>query len=116
MSRNIPFKGIIAYPITPFTADGTVDIDTYKKLLERMLKAGVHAVAPLGSTGVLPYLSDAEREAIVVATMEQVAGRVPVLIGASGLTTERVVHHARFAEKQGATGVMIIPMSYWKLT
>jgi len=116
MSRNIPLKGIIAYPITPFSAEGMVDINKYKTLLERMLKAGVHAVAPLGSAGVLPYLSDPEREAIVMATMEQVAGRVPVMIGVSGLTTERVVYHARFAEKQGAAAVMVIPMSYWKLT
>ena len=116
MSRNIPLKGIIAYPITPFSADGTVDIAKYKELLERMVKAGVHAVAPLGSAGVLPYLSDQERQLIVEATMEQVNGRIPVMIGVSGLTTERVVHHARFAEKQGAAAVMIIPMSYWKLT
>jgi 4-hydroxy-tetrahydrodipicolinate synthase len=116
MSRNTPLKGIIAYPITPFTSDGTVDVPKYKELLERMVKAGVHAVAPLGSAGVLPYLSDLERETIVGATMEQVAGRVPVMIGVSSLTTERVVHHARFAEKMGATAVMVIPMSYWKLT
>ena len=116
MSRNIPLKGIIAYPITPFSVEGTVDINKYKTLLERMIKAGVHAVAPLGSAGVLPYLSDPERETIVMATMEQVAGRVPVMIGVSGLTTERVVYHARFAEKQGAAAVMVIPMSYWKLT
>ena len=116
MKRNVPLKGIIAYPITPFTSDGSVDIAKYKELLERMVAAGVHAVAPLGSAGVLPYLSDLERETIVAATMEQVAGRVPVMIGVSSLTTERVVHHARFAEKQGAAAVMIIPMSYWKLT
>jgi 4-hydroxy-tetrahydrodipicolinate synthase len=116
MKRNVPLKGIIAYPITPFTGDGSVDLAKYKELLERMLQAGVHAVAPLGSAGVLPYLSDQEREEITAATMEQVAGRVPVMIGVSGLTTERVVHHARYAEKRGAAAVMIIPMSYWKLT
>jgi|ERR1700677_3356864 len=116
MTRNIPLKGIIAYPITPFASDGTVDIPKYRELLERMLAAGVHAVAPLGSAGVLPYLSDQEREAVVIATMEQVVGRVPVMIGVSSLSTERVVHHARFAEKSGASAVMIIPMSYWKLT
>ena len=116
MSRNTPLKGIIAYPITPFTSSGAIDVPKYRELLERMLKAGVHAVAPLGSAGVLPYLSDLERETIVGATMEQVDGRVPVMIGVSSLTTERVVHHARFAEKMGAAAVMVIPMSYWKLT
>jgi 4-hydroxy-tetrahydrodipicolinate synthase len=116
MSRHTPLKGIIAYPITPFTSTGAVDLPKYKELLERMVLAGVHAVAPLGSAGVLPYLSDLERETIVGATMEQVAARVPVMIGVSSLTTERVVHHARFAEKMGATAVMVIPLSYWKLT
>src|SRR5271156_3491270 len=116
MNHTVPLKGIIAYPLTPFSPEGAIDVAKYRQLLERLLQAGVHAVAPLGSAGVLPYLSDEEREAIVVATMEQVAGRVPVMIGVSSLTTERVVHHARFAEKNGAVAVMIIPMSYWKLT
>ena len=116
MSRPIPLEGIIAYPITPFSSEGAVDLGKYRQLLERLLQAGVHAVAPLGSAGVLPYLSDQEREAIVMATMEQVAGRVPVMFGVSNLTTERVVHHARIAERHGAKAVMIIPVSYWKLT
>ncbi|WP_428228987.1 dihydrodipicolinate synthase family protein [Flavobacterium sp.] len=114
--KNNPFKGIIAYPITPFDKDEKVDIVLYKKLLERLIFAGSHAVAPLGSTGVMPYLTDEEKEAITEATIDQVKGRVPVLVGVSNLTTERTVYHAKFAEKAGANAVMIIPMSYWKLT
>src|SRR5690554_8210059 len=49
-------------------------------------------------------------------SMQQVADRVPTLVGVSNLTTEKTVYHAQFAEKAGATAVMIIPMSYWKLT
>ncbi len=115
MNNNL-FKGIIAYPITPFDSNEKVDMPLFKKLLERLIVNGCHAVAPLGSTGVLPYLTDEEREAITVATIEQVNGRVPVLVGVSSLTTERTIHHAKFAEKAGASAVMIIPMSYWKLT
>ena len=48
--------------------------------------------------------------------IERVKGRVPTLVGVSSLTTERTVHHARHAEKLGASAVMILPMSYWKLT
>ncbi|RCS53873.1 dihydrodipicolinate synthase family protein [Bremerella cremea] len=116
MSSTIPLKGIVAYPITRFGLDGHVDLKTYRQLLERLLTSGVQAIAPLGSAGVLPYLSDEEREAITEATIAQVAGRVPVMIGVSALTTERTLHHAKFAEKAGAAAVMIIPMSYWKLT
>ncbi|BFM44575.1 dihydrodipicolinate synthase family protein [Flavobacterium sp. CFS9] len=114
--KNNLFKGIIAYPITPFDQNEKVDITLYKKLLERLIVSGCHAVAPLGSTGVMPYLSDEEKEAITIATMEQVNGRVPVLVGVSNLTTEKTIYHAKFAEKAGAAAVMIIPMSYWKLT
>lgn len=114
--KNTLFKGIIAYPITPFDKDEKVDIVLYKKLLERLIISGSHGVAPLGSTGVMPYLTDGEKEAITEATIEQVNGRVPVLVGVSNLTTEKTIYHAKFAEKAGADAVMIIPMSYWKLT
>lgn len=114
--ENKLFKGVIAYPITPFDQGERVDIPLFRKLVERLITAKVHAIAPLGSTGVLPYLTDAEKEEITETTIRQVKGRVPILVGVSNLTTERTVYHARFAEKAGATAVMIIPMSYWKLT
>ncbi|WP_312076696.1 dihydrodipicolinate synthase family protein [Chryseobacterium sp.] len=114
--NKVPFKGIIAYPITPFDQVEKVDISLFKKLVERLVISGSHGIAPLGSTGVLPYLTDEEKEAITEATIQQVAGRVPTLVGVSNLTTEKTIHHAKFAENAGADAVMIIPMSYWKLT
>ncbi|WP_326984653.1 dihydrodipicolinate synthase family protein [Chryseobacterium sp. MYb264] len=114
--KNVPLKGVISYPITPFDEAEKVDIPLFKKLTERLISSGSHAIAPLGSTGVLPYLTDEEKEAITEATIQQVNGRIPTLVGVSNLTTEKTVYHAKFAEKAGATAVMIIPMSYWKLT
>ncbi|MEZ0453823.1 dihydrodipicolinate synthase family protein [Sphingobacterium thalpophilum] len=114
--NNVPLKGVIAYPITPFDNNEQINIPLFKKQVERLVTAGVHGIAPLGSTGVMPYLNDSEKEAITEATMQQVAGRIPTLVGVSNLTTERTVYHAKFAEKAGASAIMIIPMSYWKLT
>ncbi|WP_312744922.1 dihydrodipicolinate synthase family protein [Sphingobacterium multivorum] len=114
--NNVPFKGVIAYPLTPFDNNEQIDIPLFKKQVQRLVTTGVHAIAPLGSTGVMPYLNDTEKEAITEATMQQVAGRVPTLVGVSNLTTEKTVYHAQFAEKAGATAVMVIPMSYWKLS
>ena len=114
--KNNQFKGIIAYPITPFDENEKVDIKLYKQLLERLIVSGSHAVAPLGSTGVMPYLNDEEKKAITEATVEQTKGRVPILVGVSNLTTEKTIYHAKAAEKAGADAVMIIPMSYWKLS
>ncbi len=109
-------KGIIAYPITPFTSSDKVNIPLFRTLTERLVKAGCHAIAPLGSTGVLPYLADEEKEAVTEAALQQIAGRVPAVVGVSNLTTEKTIYHARFAEKAGAAAVMILPMSYWKLS
>ncbi len=114
--NNIPFNGIIAYPITPFDNNENVDIRLFRKQVERLVSSGSHGIAPLGSTGVLPYLNDEEKEAVTEAAIQQVNKRVPVLVGVSNLTTEKTIHHAKFAEKTGADSVMIIPMSYWKLT
>ena len=114
--KEVPFKGVIAYPITPFDSNEKVDITLFKNLVERLVISGSHGIAPLGSTGVLPYLSDEEKENITETTIKQVAGRVPTLVGVSNLTTEKTIYHAQFAEKSGADAVMIIPMSYWKLT
>lgn len=114
--KNVPFKGIIAYPITPFDQNEKVDIPLFKHLVERLITSGSHGIAPLGSTGVMPYLSDEEKEEVTEATLQQVKGRIPTLVGVSNLTTEKTIHHAQFAEKAGADAVMIIPMSYWKLT
>lgn len=114
--KNVPFKGVIAYPITPFDENEKVDILLFKQLVERLVVSGNHGIAPLGSTGVLPYLSDDEKEAVTEATLQQVKGRIPTLVGVSNLTTDKTIHHAQFAEKAGADAVMIIPMSYWKLT
>jgi 4-hydroxy-tetrahydrodipicolinate synthase len=108
--------GIVSYPITPFTESGRIDEKLLGEIVEGMVQAGVHAIAPLGSTGVLPYLSDQERETVAAVCLERVKRRVPTLVGVSSLTTERAVHHARHAEKLGASAVMILPMSYWKLT
>lgn len=114
--KNVPFKGIIAYPITPFDKNEKVDIPLFKHLVERLITSGSHGIAPLGSTGVMPYLSDEEKEEVTEATLQQVKGIIPTLVGVSNLTTEKTIHHAQFAEKAGADAVMIIPMSYWKLT
>jgi 4-hydroxy-tetrahydrodipicolinate synthase len=114
--KNVPFKGIISYPITPFHENDTINLPLFKDMVEKLVTSGSHGIASLGSAGVMPYLSDEEKEAVTEATIQQVNGRIPTLIGVSNLTTEKTIHHAQFAEKAGADAVMIIPMSYWKLT
>ncbi|HGL4258473.1 dihydrodipicolinate synthase family protein [Burkholderia dolosa] len=112
---SILLKGIIAYPVTPFSADGGVDLKALGALIERLIGDGVHAIAPLGSTGESAYLTDAEWDAVADASIRAVRGRVPTVVGISDLTTAGAVRRARFAEQAGADAVMVLPVSYWKL-
>lgn len=108
--------GIIAYPITPFTADGdNVDTETLAAVVEQLVSTGAHAIAPLGSTGESAYLTETEFDAVVDTTVATVGGRVPVIVGASDLTTANTIRRARYAQQAGADAVMVLPISYWKL-
>ncbi|TYC68232.1 dihydrodipicolinate synthase family protein [Streptomyces sp. CB01881] len=109
-------EGIIAYPVTPFSpADGGVDTDRLAALVDRLVTAGCHAVAPLGSTGESAYLDDQEWRTAAETALGAVAGRVPTVVGVADLTTRNAVRRARFAEQAGADAVMVLPLSYWKL-
>ncbi|MBF6376385.1 dihydrodipicolinate synthase family protein [Nocardia farcinica] len=110
--------GIIAYPVTPFAPGDTTTVDTaaLTALVERLVAAGVHAIAPLGSTGEAAYLTEREYDLVVDTTVAAVAGRVPVVVGASDLTTATTIRRAQYAERAGADAVMVLPVSYWKLS
>lgn len=108
--------GIIAYPVTPFTEADSLDATRLAALVERLVSSGVHAIAPLGSTGELAYLEEPEFDSAVDATIQAVAGRVPVIVGVSDVTTANTIRRATYAQQAGADAVMILPVSYWKLT
>jgi 4-hydroxy-tetrahydrodipicolinate synthase len=114
MAQEQRIHGIIAYPITPFSATG-VDVERLSDLVDTMVDAGVHGIAPLGSTGESAYLSFDEWKTVVDTTVAAVAGRVPVVVGSSDLSTAGTVARAEYAEQAGASAVMVIPVSYWAL-
>ncbi|AZG10987.1 dihydrodipicolinate synthase family protein [Pigmentiphaga sp. H8] len=109
-------KGIIAYLLTPCDSEGRVDHAVLASHVERLIEEGVHGLAPLGSTGCLPYLTDEEREGVIRTVVRAAAGRVPVVAGVSSLTTASTVRHARYAEQAGASAIQVLPSTYWKLT
>ncbi|WP_255795932.1 dihydrodipicolinate synthase family protein [Mycobacteroides abscessus] len=116
MTSTPQFHGIIAYPVTPFLPDDTVDIDRLAELVYRLVDDGAHAIAPLGSTGESAYLEEREFDAVVDTTVAAVNKRVPVIVGASDLTTANTIRRARHAQQTGADAVMVLPISYWKLS
>ena len=110
------FHGIIGYTITPFSADGTqLDLPALGRSIDRLIDDGVHAIAPLGSTGEGAYLSDREWDEVAAFSLAHIAGRVPTIVSVSDLTTAGAVRRARFAEAHGADAVMVLPAAYWPL-
>jgi 4-hydroxy-tetrahydrodipicolinate synthase len=76
--------------VTPFK-DGQVDLESYRRLIEHYLTRGVSGLFPFGTTGEAPTLDEEEADIIVAATVETVAGRVPVFVGVGGNATRKVV-------------------------
>ena len=64
----------------------------------------------------MAYLDEAEFDAVVDTTIAAVYGRVPVVVGVSHLTTVNTIRRAQYAQHAGADAVMILPVSYWKLS
>lgn len=110
-------EGIIAYPITPFKAENQeVDFDALTITLNALLEHQCDAIAPLGSAGESAYLSWQEWQQVAEKSIEVVNHRVPVILGISELTTTMAIQKAEKAEELGADVIMVMPISYWKLT
>ncbi|MCP9625701.1 dihydrodipicolinate synthase family protein [Rhodopseudomonas palustris] len=109
------FHGVFPYLVSPLDADGRVRTDVLGRLCDDLIKAGVHGLTPLGSTGEFAYLGPAQREAVVRATIEAAAGRVPVVAGVASTSTADAVAQARAYQKLGATGILAILEAYFPL-
>lgn len=110
-------KGIIAYPVTPFLPDGSnIDEQTFGAVIEALLATQPAAIAILGSAGESAYLREDEWQRGVEVGARTIKGAVPMIVGIGELTTAHAVAKARFAEQAGADMLMVIPVSYWKLT
>ena len=110
------FRGLSAFPLTPANADGVVDNDAFAVMIDRLVAAGVDSVAVLGSTGTYAYLDRNERSRALACAVETVAGRVPLIAGIGAMRTSWVKELARDAERLGADGLLLAPVSYAPLT
>ncbi|WP_328722357.1 dihydrodipicolinate synthase family protein [Streptomyces sp. NBC_00247] len=106
----IPLKAaladVVAIPVTPFAEDGTIDEDTHRALLRRLLDGGVRIVTPNGNTGEFYALTPKERRAVTELTVDEVRGRATVLVGV-GHDMPTAVAAAEHARDSGAELVMV---------
>lgn len=111
----VAFKGSYVALVTPFKK-GKVDIDAFQKLVEWHVASGTHGLVPCGTTGETPTLSDSEFKSVIQACIEAARGKVPVIAGAGSNATEKAIDLARFAEKSGADGILVVTPYYNKPT
>ncbi len=104
-------SGVIAFPITPFTNDLSLDLDGLRKNLEKLLEHPISAVVAAGGTGEMYSLTPAEHLDVVRTTVEVTRGRVPVIAGV-GFGQQLGVALARAAGQAGAAGILAFPPYY----
>jgi 4-hydroxy-tetrahydrodipicolinate synthase len=114
---NEPFEGVFAATVTPFIPDGSaIDEGAIRRLVDRLIDAGVAGLVPCGSTGEFPHLSMEERRRVIEVNVEAAGGRVPVIAQTGALSTAHTVELSVHAAKVGAAAVMIVPPFYDPLT
>ncbi len=109
------FHGVFPYLVSPLDASGRVLTDVLGRLVGDLISAGVHGLTPLGSTGEFAYLDRTQRAAVVAATIEAAAGRVPVVAGVASTSTADAVAQAKEFERLGADGILAILEAYFPL-
>ncbi|MFD7438277.1 dihydrodipicolinate synthase family protein [Streptomyces sp. NPDC059861] len=97
---------VVAIPVTPFAEDGSVDPDTHRALLRRLLDAGIRTLTPNGNTGEFYALTPAERRLVTELTLDEAGDRAVVLAGV-GHDVPTAVASARHAREHGARMVMV---------
>jgi 4-hydroxy-tetrahydrodipicolinate synthase len=113
MAKKAAFRGSITALVTPFQ-DGRVDEHRFRALIDWQIINGTHGLVPVGTTGESPTLSHKEHREVIDACIREAKERVPVVAGAGSNNTEEAIELARFAERAGADGLLIVTPYYNK--
>lgn len=108
-----PLTGAITALITPFK-NGSVAYDDLRKLVASQIKAGIHGLVPVGTTGESPTLSYEEHLEVIRTVIEVSRGRVPVIAGTGSNSTHEAVELTRLSHDAGADAMLIVAPYYNK--
>jgi 4-hydroxy-tetrahydrodipicolinate synthase len=109
-----PFGRALTAMVTPFTADGALDLEGAQRLAVHLVDAGNDGLVVNGTTGESPTTTDAEKEALVRAVLEAVGDRAHILAGVGTNDTHHTLELARQAERAGAHGLLVVTPYYSK--
>jgi 5-dehydro-4-deoxyglucarate dehydratase len=103
--------GVIAFPVTPFKEDLSLDLSGLSRNLQSLLKHPLAAVVAAGGTGEMYSLTPAEHLEVVKLTVNEVGGTVPVIAGV-GFNRAMAVRMAQDCEQAGADAILALPPYY----
>jgi 4-hydroxy-tetrahydrodipicolinate synthase len=109
----LQLHGIVPPVATPLDEDGKIDHASLHQLSEYLLDNGVHGLFALGSTGEAAAFDTEERTEVVRTVVDAARGRVPVLVGITDTSFNRIVAYAELARALGADGVVLSPTFYY---
>ena len=111
---NFKWKGIMPAVTTKFLDNDKLDLETFKINIEEQLSAGVHGIVLGGSLGESSTLDESEKKTLLNQTVEIVSGRIPVIMNIAASSTKKAIESAILAERNGASGLMILPPMKYK--
>ena len=114
MSLIDRLQGALTALVTPFKADGAVDMERFKKLVAAQIDRGIDGLVPCGTTGETPTLSADEQERVVRAAVEVADGRVPVIAGSGHFDTKTAVAQTKAVMRWGVDAALVVTPYYNK--
>ncbi|HEV2417693.1 MAG TPA: 4-hydroxy-tetrahydrodipicolinate synthase [Terriglobia bacterium] len=112
----IQIRGCGTALVTPFKRDGTIDVDSLRKLVQFQLRDGIDFLVPCGTTGETPALEKQEYLGVIRVVVEETAGKAPIIAGVGGNNTRHVCDLAKSVSGLGVQGILSVAPYYNKPT
>lgn len=107
-------RGIIPPIVTPMNVDESINECNLRKLIRRLLNAGVHGIFALGTNGEGYILNEKEKEQVLAVVIDEVKGQVPVYAGTGCVSTQETIRTSKMAQDMGVDVISVITPSFAK--
>ena len=115
-TNGFDFRGVVPPLLTPFTSDYEIDVPSLRRLVDYVVGGGVHGLWVLGAVGQFQSMTERQRDLVTDTVLEQVNGRVPVLVGCIDTSPDRSVERGRRSAAAGADGIFATAPIYDGMT
>ena len=112
--KQFDWEGVMPAITTQFDKNGVLDLKAFRNNLSNQIKAGVHGIILGGTLGEASTLKDLEKKELLATTLDEVDGKIPVIMNIAEQATSKAVELAKELEAEGADGLMLLPPMRYK--